>query len=181
MTIAKTKAVRFLVLSLLCVAAAVLNSLFTFLTFDILRIPLFVDTVFTAAVVFSAGLIPGLAVALIHWALWGMVFDASPFVIVGIVEVFIIWLLRPVGTPWPVAGSARRKGLRRNGERLRDAYVAVHCGQRFGERPWRGDRLCFTRRLQTDRPGSCFRPRFSRRRDPPVGDRRSFALSHQYY
>ena len=101
MTMAKTKAARFFALSLLCVAAAFLNSLSAFLMFDILRIPLFVDTVFTAAVVFHAGLVPRLAVALIHWALWGMVFDASPFVIVGIVEVFIIWRLRPVGTPWP--------------------------------------------------------------------------------
>jgi hypothetical protein len=101
MTMAKTTAARFFVLSLLCVAAAFLNSLSAFLLFDILRIPLFVDTVFTAAVVFHAGLVPGLAVALIHWALWGMVFDASPFLIVGIAEVFIIWRLRPAGTPWP--------------------------------------------------------------------------------
>jgi len=62
---------------------------------------LFVDTVFTAAVVFHAGLVPGLAVALIHWGLWAMVESVSPFVIVSLAEVFIIWRLRPVGTPWP--------------------------------------------------------------------------------
>ncbi|MCL2192264.1 MAG: hypothetical protein FWB78_02570 [Treponema sp.] len=101
MTIAKTKTARFFVLFLLCVAAAFLNLLSAFLVFDILRIPLFFDTVFTAAVVFHAGLVPGLAVALIHWGLWAMVESVSPFVIVGIAEVFIIWRLRPVGTPWP--------------------------------------------------------------------------------
>jgi len=98
---AKTKAARFFALSLLCVAAAFLNLLSAFLVFNTLRIPLFFDTVFTAAVVFHAGLVPGLAVALIHWGLWAMVDSVSPFVIVGIAEVFIIWRLRPVGTPWP--------------------------------------------------------------------------------
>jgi len=98
---AKTKAVRFFALSLLCVTAAFLNLLSAFLVFDTLRIPLFVDTVFTVAVVFHVGLVPGLAVVLLNWVLWAMVNSVSPFVIVSVAEVFIIWRLRPVGMPWP--------------------------------------------------------------------------------
>ena len=101
MTIAKTKAVRFFALSLLCVATAFLNSLSSILVFDVLRIPLFLDTVLTAAVVFSVGLVPGLAVVLINLVGWAMVDRVSPFAIVSIVEVIIIWRLRPVGKPWP--------------------------------------------------------------------------------
>jgi len=107
MTMAKPKAARFFALSLLCVAAAVLNLLSAFLVFDTLRVPLFVDTVFTVAVLFHAGLIPGLAVVLLNWVFWAMINSVSPFVIVSVVEVILIWRLRPVGTPWPGFRSKR--------------------------------------------------------------------------
>ena len=96
MIIAHKSAARFFWLSLLCVAAAFLNLLFMFLTFDIFRIPLFVDSVFTAAVTFYAGPVPGLAVVLIHLVFRFLIIaDISLFVIVSIVEVIIIWRLKP--------------------------------------------------------------------------------------
>ena len=110
------KAARFFTLSLICVTAALLNRLMHFLAFDTLGLPLFVDTVFTAAVTFYAGLIPGLVTILLvhmHWSFFiyssfFAVANFSPFTIVSIVEVIIIWRLRPnTGTAWPGARGRR--------------------------------------------------------------------------
>ena len=49
---------------ILCICALILNSLFTFIFYDVLNIPLFMDTIFTVAVVFYLGLIPGLIVGI---------------------------------------------------------------------------------------------------------------------
>ncbi|MCL2232258.1 MAG: hypothetical protein FWB99_04185 [Treponema sp.] len=102
------KAARFLALLLLCVAAALLNRLIHFLAFDTLGLPLFIDTIFTAAVTFYAGLIPGLATVLLFQIYWSFLADGdvSPFIIVTLVEVIIIWRLRPdsgpnFGPTWP--------------------------------------------------------------------------------
>ena len=91
------KAARFFALSMLCIAAALLNRLIHFLAFDTLGLPLFIDTVFTAAVTFYAGLIPGLATVLLFQMYWSFLAggDVSPFIIVTLVEVIIIWRLRP--------------------------------------------------------------------------------------
>jgi hypothetical protein len=60
-------------------------------------LPLFVDTVFTAAVTFYAGLIPGLATALLTWVIGFAIKDdiVTPFIICSIAEVIIIFLLKP--------------------------------------------------------------------------------------
>jgi len=61
-------------------------------------------TKFTAALTFYAGLIPGLATVLLFQMYWPFLVDTvvSPFIIVSIVEVIIIWRLRPdTGTAWP--------------------------------------------------------------------------------
>ena len=91
-------------LLLLCIAAGFLNWFIHFLAFDTLGLPLFIDTVFTAAITFYAGLIPGLATVMIFQMYWPFFVDThiSPFSIVSIVEVIIIWRLRPDSGPiWP--------------------------------------------------------------------------------
>jgi len=87
---------RFLVISLLCVLAAVINRFLSLFAVFELKIPLFIDTIFTAAVTFSFGLIPGLVTAFLTWVL-GFIgtHEPSPFIICSIAEVFIIWLLKP--------------------------------------------------------------------------------------
>ncbi len=49
---------------ILCLIAEFLNILSTYIFFDVLNIPLFFDTIFTVAVVFYIGLVPGLFVSI---------------------------------------------------------------------------------------------------------------------
>ena len=87
---------RFTAITLLCVFAAVINRFFSLFAVFELKIPLFIDTIFTAAVTFSFGLIPGLVTAFLTWVL-GFIgtHEPSPFIICSIAEVFLIWLLKP--------------------------------------------------------------------------------------
>ena len=80
-------------LSLFCVLAAVLNYIVSVFCLYVLKTPLFVDTVFTVAVTFTAGLVPGLVTALLT-SLIGeiMVNSLSPFVLCAFAEIFIVWL-----------------------------------------------------------------------------------------
>ena len=82
-------------LGILCIAAAGLNYLLTTFCVYVLKIPLFVDTVFTAAVCFSAGLIPGLITALLTYITGFGVGAFTPFVLCSIAEVFLICWLKP--------------------------------------------------------------------------------------
>ena len=52
-------------IALFCIASIVLNLLTTYLVFDVCHIPLFFDTIFTVAIVFYLGLIPGLIVGIL--------------------------------------------------------------------------------------------------------------------
>jgi len=81
---------------MLCVIAAALNRFLSLFAVFELKIPLFIDTIFTAAVTFTTGLIPGLVTALLTWVL-GFVgtYEPSPFLICSIAEVFLVWLLKP--------------------------------------------------------------------------------------
>ena len=51
-------------IALFCICSLILNSVFTFFFFDFLNIPLFMDTIFTVAIVFYFGLVPGLIVGI---------------------------------------------------------------------------------------------------------------------
>jgi len=101
MMTANNRASRFIKLLLLCIAAALLNWGFGYFVFVVLTIPLFVNTIFTAAVTFYAGLVPGIAVIVIN-RLFRLMEPGgmSLFILVSIVEVIIIWRLRPELT-WP--------------------------------------------------------------------------------
>lgn len=57
---------RKLKIALLCFCALFFNWLFSFICYDKLKIPLFFDTIFTVAIVFYLGLIPGLLVAALY-------------------------------------------------------------------------------------------------------------------
>lgn len=52
-------------IAIICVASIILNIVTTFFFHDLLKIPLFFDTIFTVAVVFYLGLIPGLTVGIL--------------------------------------------------------------------------------------------------------------------
>jgi hypothetical protein len=76
--------------------AAGANVLLNNLCVYFFKIPLYLDTVLNAAVCFAAGLIPGIVTALLtHSVLAIRDGGFHPFILCSIVEVFIIYLLRP--------------------------------------------------------------------------------------
>ena len=81
--------------SILCILTVVMNITFTFLV-NYLRLPLFLDTVFTAALTFTFGLVPGLLAAILTWLSMCIYYDGfNLFVFCSIAEVILIWLLKP--------------------------------------------------------------------------------------
>ena len=116
--------VKYIKIAALCVIAAVLNNIIFPLFVLVLKLPLFVDTVFTAVITFSAGLIPGLVTALLTWIIGFTVKNdiVHPFVLCGIAEVFIIFLLKPAVVNLPVRRSFRQ-GLTE--ERRRAVFVSI--------------------------------------------------------
>ena len=69
-------------IALFCIASIILNLGFSLLFFDVLHIPLFFDTIFTVAIVFYLGLVPGLIVGF----LFNFVDTAFNYLVRGIVS-----------------------------------------------------------------------------------------------
>ena len=53
-------------IALFCIASIILNLLTSILIFDVCHVPLFLDTIFTVAIVFYFGLVPGLIVGFFY-------------------------------------------------------------------------------------------------------------------
>jgi hypothetical protein len=100
--IAKSLA-RGIKLVILCALAVGANYLLNTLSVFILKLPLFLDTVFTCAVAFAAGLVPGIAVAVLTTVVI-FVRDNSTclFVLCTIAEVSLVCLMKPYlrNSPW---------------------------------------------------------------------------------
>ena len=88
---------RLIKISILCIIGAILNYVMSTLGLHVLHLPLFLDTIFNVAVTFTAGLIPGLATVVLFSAIgWTIrAGSISPFILCGIAEVLIVWLLKP--------------------------------------------------------------------------------------
>ena len=128
----KKPSAHFLIITLSCVIAAALNQYLSISTVFKLMIPLFLDTIFTAAVTFSFGLIPGLVTAFLTWlfsflgtldisVLKTPLFilrtgELSPFLICSIAEVFLVWRLKPV---------TQLKLIRTNDDRILAENISV--------------------------------------------------------
>ena len=83
-------------ITILCLLAAAANFLLNTLSVHVIRIPLYLDTVFSVAVCFGAGLVPGLATALLSYTLCSIREGGfTPFIICSIAEVVIVWRLKP--------------------------------------------------------------------------------------
>ncbi|MCL2066333.1 MAG: hypothetical protein FWG99_02570 [Treponema sp.] len=83
-------------LTILCILAALMNIFTTIIFRDYLGLPLYIDTVFTAAVAFAAGLIPGIAVAVLGWFIPCLYYNHFNFyVFCSIAEVLLICALKP--------------------------------------------------------------------------------------
>ena len=59
-------------IAIFCIASIILNLLTSILIFDVCHVPLFLDTIFTVAIVFYFGLVPGLIVGFFY-----NIFDVS--------------------------------------------------------------------------------------------------------
>ena len=94
---AKLNPAHYVKIAAMCLVAAGLNSTIHPILVPGFGFPLFVDTVFTAAVTFYAGLIPGLATALLTWITGFAIKDdiVTPFVLCSLAEVVLIFLLKP--------------------------------------------------------------------------------------
>lgn len=80
----------------ICVLAAAANLLFiAHIGASPLVLVLFQDTVFTAAVAFALGPIPGIAAAALTWAAYGVWLGFHPFLPVAVAEVLLICRLKP--------------------------------------------------------------------------------------
>ncbi len=86
----------------ICTAALMLNFLSVFLFYDLLHLPLFMDTIFTVAVVFYCGLLPGLAVQVLYNIINSLIWFAKLgrfdgfmmlYAICGILIVISTWLI----------------------------------------------------------------------------------------
>ena len=83
----------------LCILAAGANFGLSTLLVHVLKVPLFVDTLFTAAVSFTAGLLPGLLTALLTQTATGIrEGSVTPFVLCSIAEVVLVCRFNPVST-----------------------------------------------------------------------------------
>jgi hypothetical protein len=95
-------------LIVLCILAVGANYVLNTLSVFILKLPLFLDTVFTCAVTFTAGPVPGMVVGVLTTII--ILFrDSSTwlFVFCTIAEVLLVWLMKP-GPRDPFPGFSRR-------------------------------------------------------------------------
>jgi len=96
-------------LAIFCIAAVLMNILLTNFVMNFLKFPLFLDTVFTAAIAFSFGLIPGIIVAVLTWLLPCIYYTSiNFFVLCSIAEVVIICALKPAAPDIPVFTSKEK-------------------------------------------------------------------------
>jgi hypothetical protein len=91
----ETKGGKIGILLLLCLLAMAANTALSQLIQSKLHLPLFLDTLFNAAITFSAGLLPGIATTIlpfVFFALRQQPPELNFFVLCSIAEVFLIWI-----------------------------------------------------------------------------------------
>jgi len=98
-----------IILTALSITAALLNIILSGLVMNFLRFPLFLDTVFTAAIAFAFGIIPGIFTAFLTWFLLGIYYGGFSFyVLCSIAEVLIICALKPPAPDIPNFASKEK-------------------------------------------------------------------------
>ena len=100
-------------IAVFCILAILLNFLLSTFVMNFLRFPLFLDTVFTAAIAFAFGIIPGIIVAVLTWLIpnmyyFGIGFNFNFFVLCSIAEVLLVCVLKPPAPDIPNFSSEER-------------------------------------------------------------------------
>ena len=97
---ARRQILPFLKIVLVCAAAAGANFGLSTLLVHVLKAPLYLDTLFTVALSFSAGILPGLFTALLTQLATGIrESSVTPFVLCSIAEVLLVCRLNPASVP----------------------------------------------------------------------------------
>ena len=100
-------------IGIFCILAVLLNYLLSTFVMNFLRFPLFLDTVFTAAIAFAFGPVPGIIVAVLTWLIpniyyFGIGFNFNFFVLCSIAEVLLICGLKPPALDIPDFASKEK-------------------------------------------------------------------------
>jgi hypothetical protein len=97
------------ILLLLCLLAMTANTALSQLVQSKLHLPLFLDTLFNAAITFSAGLLPGIFTAIFPFVIFALRQqppEINFFVLCSIAEVFLIWIFhRRLKKAWAPSGG----------------------------------------------------------------------------
>jgi len=92
-----------------CVLAIIMNLLLSSFVMNFLRFPLFLDTVFTAAIAFAFGVIPGIFTAVLTWFLPCVFYSGfNFFVLCSIAEVLLICAVKPFAPDIPAFASKEK-------------------------------------------------------------------------
>ena len=102
MEINQSKNRKVIKIGVFCILAFLLNLLLSTFVMNFLMFPLFLDTVFTAAIAFAFGPIPGIIVAVLTW-LFPCIYHGgfNPFVLCSIAEVLLVCALKPPAVDIP--------------------------------------------------------------------------------
>lgn len=112
----KKKYLKTILISVSCILAVALNIFVSTVIRDYLEVPLYIDTVFTAVIAFSFGLIPGIAVAFFTWLVLCLYYGFNYFVIVSVAEAILIYFLKPAS---PERGSINTR------EKVIVSYIGI--------------------------------------------------------
>jgi hypothetical protein len=107
----ETKGGRIGILLLLCLLAMAANIALSQVVQSRLNLPLFLDTLFSAAITFSAGLLPGIATTILPFVIFALRQqppEPNFFVFCSIAEVFLIWIFhRRFKKSWTMSPAAK--------------------------------------------------------------------------
>ena len=100
---------KIIILAAFCVLAALMNLLLSASVMNFMRFPLFLDTVFSAAITFAFGLIPGIFVAVFTWLIPCILHRSFTFFIIcSIAEVLLVCGFRPSAPDIPNFASKEK-------------------------------------------------------------------------
>ena len=96
-------------IAVLCVIAVFMNLLFSSFIMNYLKFPLFLDTVFTAAIAFAFGVIPGIFTAVLTWFLPCVFYSGfNYYIICSIAEVVLICAVKTAAPNIPAFASKEK-------------------------------------------------------------------------
>ena len=108
-SIRRIPARKIIKIAVLCVIAVFMNLLLSSFIMNYLKFPLFLDTVFTAAIAFAFGVIPGIFTAVLTWFLPCVFYSGfNYYIICSIAEVLLICAVKTTAPDIPAFASKEK-------------------------------------------------------------------------